>query len=225
MRTSFRIAALAALAVTAAAHADIAMSFADPIPGRQLHNMANGSGPGIGFMTYDQSAQLSFLFDGSEDSLPSQVFSNARMELQMSLGVSTTVGGITTAPVSGFFKIYDMSSGVREDIIIGIASAGSYVRISNTNSILFSDPNFTYTSGPALDALTGPLTFVAPSEAVFTLTSVLADGGGSFINPDGSFRTFDANSSFTGNTQAIPAPGAIALASLGVLCIARRRRA
>ena len=104
----------------------------------------------------------------------------------------------------------------------GVASAGTLVRISDTNAILFSNPNFTYTAGPALTAITGPLVFSDPTEAVFTLTSIVAEGGGFFINPDGSFKTFDANSSFSGNT--VPTPGALLMAGLGGLCLARRRR-
>ncbi|CAG1008462.1 hypothetical protein PHYC_03569 [Phycisphaerales bacterium] len=225
MRKSVVIAALAGLGLAAAAQAGVAMSFADPIPGRQMHNQANGSGPGIGFLTYDMAAPIQFLFDGSEDGLPNHVFLNARMEMQMSIGAATTVGGITTAPVSGFFKILDASSETPTEIITGIADAGTFVRISNTNSILFSDPNFSYTPGAALLAVTGPISFIDPSEAVFTLTSVVAEGGGSFINPDGTFRTFDANASFTGNTESVPTPGALALSGLGALCLARRRRA
>ncbi|GJQ30207.1 MAG: hypothetical protein HBSAPP03_20910 [Phycisphaerae bacterium] len=218
------IAAVAACGIGSTAYAGIAMSFADPVPGRQWHNEANGGGAGIGFMTYDSTASLSFLFDGSEDSLPNHTFVNAVMQLEMTIGAATTLGGVTTAPVSGFFKIYDGSIAPENIIIIGIADAGTYVRISNTNSILFSDPSFSYVAGPALEAITGPIVFTDPSEAVFTLTSVVAAGGGSFLNPDGTFKTFDANASFSGNTQAVPAPGALALVGLGTLVMAKRRR-
>lgn len=224
MRTVLSAAALAACAITATANAGIAMSFADPAPGRQLHNLANGGGAGVGFMSYDTSAPLAFLFDGSEDSLPSHTFANAFMQLEMTIGAATTNFGVTTAPVSGFFKVYSGSIEPANLIIVGIANAGTYVRISNTNSILFSDPSFAYAAGPALEAITGPITFTDPSEAVFTLTSVVAAGGGSFINNDGTFKTFDANASFSGNTQAVPTPGAIALAALGGLFVTRRRR-
>lgn len=224
MRTLTTTAALAACALAAHAHAGIAMSFADPVGGRQWHNEANGAGVGVGLMTYDMTASLSFLFDGSEDSLPTHVFADAHMELAMSIGSATTVGGITTAPVSGYFKIYAGAMLPENLILAGIADAGSYVRISNTSSVLFSDPTFSYVAGPALEAITGPLVFTAPAEAVFTLTSILPVGGGSFLNTDGSFKTFDANASFSGNTQAVPAPGAIVLALAGGVLVARRRR-
>jgi hypothetical protein len=223
MRTSVLLAAIAAGCVVGAAHAGISMSFADPVPGRQWHNQADGAGPGIGLMTYDTTAPITFLFDGTEESLGSHAFVNARMELSMSIGPAVTIGGVTTAPVEGYFRIFDVSGMTPVDILQGIASAGTFVRISNTNSILFSDPNFHYIVGPALSALVGPVTLIDPSEAVFTLTSVVAAGGGHFINPDGTFRTFDANASFSGNAE-VPAPGAIALAAIGGLLIARRRR-
>jgi hypothetical protein len=223
-RLSRFAAVLAGVGLISAAQAGIAMSFADPIPGRQLHSEADGAGPGIALLTYDTAAALSLLFDGSEDGLPNHVFTNARMEMHLSLGAATTVGGVTTAPVSGYFTILDGSGEAGSAILIGLASAGSFVRISGTNSILFSGPNFAYVPGPALLALTGPLTLIDPCEAVFTLTSVNSEGSGVFINPDGTFRTFDANASFTGSAETVPSPGAVSLCVLGGVCLVRRRR-
>lgn len=223
VRRASVLVAIASLGLAAAAQGTINMSFADPIPGRQLHNTANGGGPGIGQLSYDQTAVLQFLFDGSGDGLPNHVFSNARMELNMTIGAATTFGGITTAPVSGFFTISDASSETPTTIITGTASSGAFVRIDNTNAMLFSDPNLTYTAGPALEAITGPLGLIPPAEAVFTLTSVLTADGSFFINPNGTFQSFDANASFSGNVN-IPAPGALALIGLGVLCAVRRHR-
>jgi hypothetical protein len=225
MRTICTLAALAGLAVVSTAQAGIAMSFADPIPGRQLHNVQNGAGLGVGQLSYDQNAVISLLIDGTDEGFGQVTFSNARMEMNLALGTAVTFGGVTQAPVIGTFTIYDMTAG-RVDIVTGVASLGTYVRVGNTNSLLFSDPNFSYLPGPALSALMAPgRTFTSPTEGVFTLTSILADGGGSFINPDGSFRTFDANASFSGNTEVVPAPGVMALMGLGTLCMARRKRA
>ncbi len=225
MQKNVLIVAIAGLGLAAAAQGSVTMSFADPIPGRQLHNQVNGVAQGVGLMTYDSTAPLRFLFDGLEDSLPSNVFLNARMEMNFSIGTSSTVNGVTTAPVLGFFRIFDASTPSMLDIVTGVATAGTYVRISNTNAILFSDPNFTYIPGPALLAITGPMVFTNPTEGVFTLTSVIAEGGDGFFNPDGSFRSFDANASFTGNTEsAVPTPGALALAAASLLCLGMRRR-
>lgn len=225
MKKSIAIVALAGLGLAAAAQGAVTMSFADPIPGRQLHNQVDGAAQGVGLLTYDSTAPLRFLFDGLEDSLPSNVFLNARMEMNFSIGAAASFGGLMTAPVIGFFRIYDASTPANLDIIRGVATAGTYVRISNTNAILFSDPNFAYIPGPALLAITGPMVFTNPTEGVFTLTSVIAEGGDGIFNPDGSFRSFDANASFTGNTEsAVPTPGALALAGASLLCLGVRRR-
>lgn len=175
-------------------------------------------------LTYDSTAPISFLFDGTEDGLPNHLFTNARMEMQLSLGPASILGGFTTAPVSGFFRILDNNTQPASEILLGTAIAGSFVRISETNALLFSGPSFSYLPGLALTAITGPLAFADPTEAVFTLTSIVAVGGGFFINPDGTFRTFDANASFSGNTQTIPTPGTVALCGLGSLVLSRRRR-
>ncbi|CAG0982986.1 hypothetical protein PHYC_01869 [Phycisphaerales bacterium] len=222
-RTAGVLAAIAALGLAGMAQGAIAISFADPIPGRQLHNEANGGGAGFGRLTYDIATPIQFLFDGSDESLPTHVFVNARMEMNMTIGAATTVAGITIAPVAGFFRIMDASSEGSADIITGTVSEGAFVRIDNTNSMLFSDPDLIYVPGPALTAITGPLGFIEPSEAVFTLTSVHTVDGSFFINPDGTFQTFDANASFSGN-MGVPAPGAMALGMLGALCLVATRR-
>ncbi len=221
-----KIALLAAVGVTAAANAGVAFSFADPIPGRQLHNEMNGAGAGIGLLTYDTSAVLAFLVDGTDEGFGPVVFGNARMEMNMTLGAASSFAGVTLAPVAGSFTIYSMASGSRVDILTGTASAGSFVRISNTNSLLFSDPDFEYTAGAALSALMAPgSSFADPSEAVFTLTDVAAVGGGSFIGPGGVFKSFDSNASFTGNTTVVPAPAASLALGLTAIGAIRRRRA
>lgn len=220
--TTLLAAAALTLAGASAANAGIAMSFADPIPGRQLHSQENGAGAGVALLTYDQNAVISFLFDASEMGAGQTVFANARMEMNLALGAATTNLGVTTAPVTGSFTIYDMSSASRVDIITGTAQLGSYVRIGNTNSLLFSDPDFEYTAGPALAGiLPSGSVFADPTEGVFTLTAITPT---SFMNPNGTFKTFDANASFTGNAEVVPAPGALALAGLGTLTLIRRKR-
>lgn len=226
MRLITKTALLAAVGITAAANAQLAFSFADPIPGRQLHNEMNGGGAGIGLLTYDTSAPITFLVDGTNEGFGPVSFVNAHMEMSMTLGAASTFGGVTLAPVSGTFTIFHFVDEARENILTGTASAGSFVRISNTNSMLFSDPDFVYTAGAALAALMAPgSSFSDPSEAVFTLTDVAAVGGGSFIGPGGVFKSFDANASFTGNTTVVPAPAASLALALTAAGAIRRRRA
>ncbi len=226
MRLITKMALLTALGMTAAANAQIAFSFADPIPGRQLHNEMNGGGAGIGLLTYDTTAPITFLVDGTNEGFGPVTFTDARMEMLMTLGVASSAGGVTLAPVAGTFTIYQGSGDDRVNILTGTASAGSFVRISNTNSMLFSDPDFVYSAGAALAALMAPgRTFAGPSEAVFTLTDVAALGGGSFIGPGGVFKSFDSNASFTGNTAVVPAPAASLAMALTAVGAIRRRRA
>lgn len=220
-------AAIASLAFAGAAQASVYMSFADPIPGRQLHNTANDVEAGVGRLTYDQAATFDFFVDGTDLGFGPVTISGAHMEMNMAIGAAATSLGVTTAPVAGAFTIYILGESGRQDIITGTARDGAYVRVGNTNSLLFSDPSFVYTAGPVLTGLAGaPITFADPTEGVFTVTSIAPVGGGSFLNGDGTFKSFDANASFSGNTEVVvPTPGALALSGLGGLCLIRRRRA
>lgn len=223
MRKTLITAAIASLGLAAAAQAGIAFSFADPIPGRQLTSTANAQEAGVASLTYDQSAELVFLIDGTDVGIGNVVFPHAHLEMNLSLGTATTFAGITQAPVTGSFTIYDLSSESRVDILTGIADIGTYVRVGNTNALLFSDPNFSYVAGPALASLLAPgTTFTGPTEGVFTLTDI---NPSSFLNSNGTFKSFQANASFTGNTEVVPAPGALALAGLGSMLVIRRKRA
>jgi uncharacterized protein (TIGR03382 family) len=218
---------IASLALAGAAQAGVFMSFADPIPGRQMHNEANAIEAGVGRLTYDQSASFDFFVDGSDVGFGPVTFAGAHMEMNMALGVTAVTGSVTVAPVRGFFSIYILDdSNQRQEIVRGLASDGAYVRVGNTNSLLFSSPDFQYVAGPALQALMPVGTVLGdPTEGVFTLTAIAPVGGGTaFLNPDGSFKSFDANASFTGNAEVVPTPGALALAGLGGLCLLRRRR-
>jgi len=218
------------LALASAANASIAFSFADPVPGRQVANLQNGAGPGLGLLTYDTGANIAFLVDDNElGGFGFTTFTNARLEVNLTLGAAVVMGGITLAPVSGTFIIYDFTGNVRTDILNGSSMAGAFVRVTGTNAIQFSTADgFSYSAGPALQALLGGLRILAPDqEAVFTLTDIATVGGGNFIGPGGVFRSFNANASFSGtsNTEIIPTPGAAALVGIAGLVAMRRRRA
>lgn len=207
-----------------AAQASIAFSFADPSNGRQITNIKDGVSPGVSLMTYDQAAPLVFYVDGTEESLGTLTFNNARMELRFEMSPAVTIGGVTTAPVAGFFRIFNATTG--NDIVTGQSNAGAFVRVAGTNSILFSSPDgFSYAAGADLNAfLPSGSSLAADQEAVFTLTDVLVPGGGGIFGAGGVFKDFTANASFSGTTNLVPAPGAIALAGVGGLLVARRRR-
>ena len=226
------ITALSSLCLAAAANAGLAFSFSDPVPGRQLTNLqANQAGAGTGVMSYDQFAALTLFVDGSNAENPfDHIFSNARMEMSMTIYTGSTVGGVFSAPVAGFFRIFDSVTGA--DIVRGDATGGAFLRVSGTSSLLLSsDSGFSYTFGSALQSVlsatgNGGIAPLDPQEAVFTITDALASGGGSIIGAGGVVRSFSANASYSGNTEtsAVPAPGAAALIGLaGVM--SRRRRA
>lgn len=223
MRAVF-VALAAGAVITSGAQAGISFSFADPVPGRQLTNVADGgSEAGIGALSYDTSAVLVFYVDASEIGAGTLTFSNARMEMDMEIGAAFMSGSVMLAPVTGTFTIYDFTGGVRNDILIGNADSGTFVRITNTNSILFSDPDFTYSPGPALlPLLPSGVVFVPSTEAVFTLTDVQTPGGSNLTTAGGTFNSFEANASFTGNTEVVPSPAGFAL--LAIAAGANRRR-
>lgn len=232
---SLALAVIGGALSCSAAHAGLtglAFSFSDPVPGRQLsHVQANQAGAGTGVMSYDQSAALAFYVDGSSQANPfDAIFANARMEMSMIVSAGSTVGGVFSAPVAGFFRIFDATTG--QDIVRGDATAGAFLRVAGTSSLLLSsDSGFQYTFGSLLQSVlassgnagTSPFD---PQEAVFTITDALAVGGGSIIGSGGVVRSFSANASFSGNTQTVvPAPGALALLGLAGFAAGRRRRA
>jgi hypothetical protein len=225
-------ATLLVASIAGAAHADLSFSFADPINGRQVTYTANNiAGPGTGQLTYDKSAVLRFLVDGSsEPNSFSALFTNARMEMNLILG------GNFVAPLRGFFRIYDANN-ENVDILRADASGGSFVRFSGTNSFLFSDlDGLGYTLGSPLQALLLPgrtiaspdlVNGVAAQEGSFSLTDILTGGQppAALVNGQGIFANFQANASFSGNVKLVPTPGAAALMGLGGLVAMRRRRA
>lgn len=221
--TLMMLAVVGGLGAATAANAGVSFSFADPTGGRQMMNMA-GLGPGgSGLLMYDQSAPLTLIVDGTGSGLGSTTF-NARLEMNLSLGQTSNVGNLTIAPVTGSFTFYTLNGAIRQNILTGNASEGSYVRLGGTNSILFSAPGLGYTPGPALAGFLGGQTLTPGFEGVFTVTD-LDTGGSSVIGANRFFNSFTANASFSGNAQVIPAPGALALLGLGGLVAARRRRA
>jgi hypothetical protein len=217
---------LGLLAVCPIAQGSIAFSFADPGPGHQLTNTANGGGTGIGRLTYNSTQAISLIVDGTTESAGMLTFNNARLEMtNMNLGAAQTVGGVTTAPVTGGFTFFDFTGNVRTNILTATIPTGSFVRIGNTNALLFSSSQgLVYSPGPALTTFLAGATFANPQEAVFTLTDVVVGGSLPLIGAGGVFNSFTANSSYSGNTATVPAPGSIVLLVLGAGVVAGRRR-
>lgn len=214
------------LALCPMAHGAIAFSFADPGGGHQLSNTANGGGAGIGLLHYDTTQNITFNIDGVSEGIGSTTFANARLEMNnLTLGAALTQNGVTTAPVAGSFTFYDFAGGVRTDIVTAVVPAGSYVRIGNTNALLFSSSQgLVYTPGPRLQTILGlGVNLVNPQEAVFTLTDITVAGGAPLTGAGGVFNSFDANASYSGNAGVAPAPGSVALLVLAGVVTRRRR--
>jgi len=216
---------LGLLALCPIAQGSIAFSFADPIGGRQLTNIANGGGPGIGRLSYSATTPIVFIIDAGVEGTTS--YPNARLEFNnMDLGAAQTISIFTMAPVTGSFTVYDLTGGIRTNIVTGTANqAGAFMRVGDTSSMMFSSGNgFFYTAGPALVPLMGGLALGGLQEATFTITDILTQGGLPVIGAGGVFNDFVANTSYSGNTGTVPAPGSLALMVLGAGMSFRRRR-
>lgn len=221
------MACLGLFALCPLAQGAIAFSFADPGPGHQLTNTADGGGAGIGLLSYSSTQAITFNIDGTTEEVGNTTFTNARFEMSnMTLGAPVFQGGILVAPVAGSFAFYDFTDNVRTDILTATVPTGSFVRIGNASALLFSSSQgLVYTAGPALQAMLGASGGLGnPQEAVFTLTDIVAADGGPIIDANGAFTSFSANSSFSGNTATVPAPSSVALLYIAAGLVAKRRR-
>lgn len=223
------LAGLVALAgTTAVAHAGLTFSFADPAPGPQV-SFSGGVG---GLLTFDEEVSFSFVVDGSSEPVPFINVLTARLELSLTVGAAVPLGGGDfAAPVSGSFRFYDplVFDPTQSTILSAVVADGVFLRVGagssvNSDSLVFG---LSFVAGPQLEALLLPGRAIAPLfDAVFTLTDVLNDAGGSVIaGPDGGpISAFTANASFSGSANVVPTPGAVALMALGGVAAARRRR-
>jgi uncharacterized protein (TIGR03382 family) len=206
-------------------------SFADPAPGKQLRHTSNGPAPGSGALTYDMSATtgvIRFIVGSNNGSIPTTVFANARMEMNIDVGLATPIPGGFMAPLMGSFRIFNADSSL--DILTGTFGQGGGTAVIFgasgaviTNSIAPND--LVYTAGPELQALIPSGLFLAPLfDAVFTITDITQIGPGPFVSTSGEIASFDANASFSGTAELIPTPGTLALLGLAGLTGLRRRR-
>ncbi len=216
------------ITATMASAGVISFSFSPPPGGATMTNIANAGGVDTGLLVFNQNTPLSFTIDGTNEGFGVVNFPNARLALTMSLAPAQDLGGgLYRGAVQGTFAIYDYSGNVRTDIITGTVGGGTFLRFAPTNLIQFSsNTGLTYTAGPRLQAQLGAGKSLAPSQdGTFVLSNVVnAQGGSEIIGERGAFQTFFANTAFTGSSNVIPTPGAIALGMAGVVTLVRRRR-
>lgn len=219
------LAALVLSSLAGVAAANVSFAFGDPVHGRQVTNsVVNNVSTNL---SYNSNFVLPFIIDGSELANPFRTTVDARVIMDLNVGTGLTVAGIYQAPVTGNFRIVDAVSG--ELLLRGDAGNGTFVRIGNASSTLFSDSNgFAYTKGSALETILAAngnagLPVLNPQEGVFTMTQITTVGGSPVIGSNGRLNPFTANASFSGNF-AVPTPGAAALAGLGLIAAGRRRR-
>ncbi|MEM1423160.1 MAG: PEP-CTERM sorting domain-containing protein [Planctomycetota bacterium] len=219
--------ACASLAPIASASDEITFTFDDPAAGGEFQG--NAGMPGS--LTYDTAAVLDLVVDTSDQPLGGINVFSANLEMNLTVGAPAAFGGIISAPVDGSFTFTDMLSG--EVIFTATTTNARLVNFDTAGSVISSvdgsGTGLTFTAGPALVGI-GVEELMA-LDAVFTLTDInVEEAAAIFSNIGGSdaqLNNFDANAAFTATAtgQVVPAPGAIALAGLGLIGAARRRRA
>jgi uncharacterized protein (TIGR03382 family) len=231
IKTLIAVGVLAAAGTVA--QSAVTFSFADPAPGKQLRHTSNGAAPGSGTLTYDltpTTGVIRFIVGSNDGSIPTTVFANARMDMNIDVGLAVPIPGGYMAPLSGSFRIFNATSGL--DILTGTfgsAGPGGTSVIFGASGALITNsitPNdLVYTAGPELTALLPSGLFLAPLfDAVFTITDIAQIGPGPFVSTSGEIASFDANASFSGTSELIPTPGTMALLALSGLVGLRRRR-
>lgn len=230
MSTHARFAACAGILCTslAARAGVIQFSFAPPTTGNAITSIAGAAGPNVGLVVFDQASILNFVVDTTADGGGIFNFPNARMVMSLALPPATDLGGgLFRSAVTGSFTIYDFTDNIRNDILTATLAGGQFLKFDTSHVILLnSNSGLTYSAGPRLNTILAPgRTLASAQDGTFPLANVRTITGSSqILGPGNVFETFFARSGFTGSTNTIPNPGALALAAMGALLIARRRR-
>ena len=220
------------LAASLSANAGVITFNMSPPPsgGGNLTNIAGAGGPDSGLLFSDQTVPISFTIDASSIGLGVITYNNARLFMTLvTQPATTTGGGFYQSSVNGSFTIYDYTGNQRVDILSAQVSNSQFINFGQTHVMLFnSNLGMNYTAGPRLANLLCADRYLAPShDGTIALSNVQTfSGSTNIIRPNNTFDNFTATPAFTGSTNvlSVPTPGFIALAGIGSLVAARRRR-
>lgn len=213
-----------------------------------------GSGGSFTMTDFSRPNTFNLLIDDDNGTAPTQSIAvEFRAALTLSGGTSTNIAGPLfqhTYRVLGTFGFYDAMGNALLTITVGPSAGiltvpGTQTAWSTAGAVLGADSfaDITYTSSPALIAALG-------GAAQAALYGISTNGGGASAGPDdfsfslsvinagaiGAAVTIDpttkaplsawrSESSYSGSAfPPVPAPGAVALGTLGLGFIARRRR-
>lgn len=213
---------IAALALAGTAQAGITFSFADPgaTSGELSHSQATGQ------ITYNSNVALTFVVDLTSIGGAVVQFTNARLELNLSVGAANQVGpNDYLASISdGSFRVFNADNG--QNILLASVLSGNLFTFQPGGQIVSTTAlGLSYTAGSELQnlltALNPGYVIAAPSDGAFTLTDLTTSGP---LVSNNEFNDFRANSSFSGTTEVVPTPGALAAVGMGLGLAGLRRR-
>jgi len=230
----FGVVAVSAFAFAGAAEAAFMFTFDDPTGGKEISFAPSGATSGSIF--YDQGALVDLVVSDDLGILagPLDFQTQLFMDIDVTnIGPSADVPGGVTASISGFFEFRESGlRGLESPLLRGTFSDGSLLQVSTAGALITTSDtgSLVYEAFGALAAqLTGlgVTEFIAPSDAVFTLTAIEPLLQFNTTTLRGEFEGlpgFEANAAFTGTTNFIPGPGALATVALGGIFASRRRR-
>lgn len=233
MKKVLAIAAISGLALAATSANAAYFSFASDNLSSESTFKGGGSSMGSGLL----NGKVDLLIDDNNGVLPTITFNGTTFSAGFSditLRGSSTFAGVTTLvySLSGEFSF---TNGGQNLLSVSFVDAVMSVQSKNnkwmtTGSVLGSDQFTTVTATTdlnmaAYDLAAGTLKDV---DFAFGLTALKTVGGSAGVAIDEISKLptarWEAEASYNGTASMIPAPGSLALAGLGGLMCARRRR-
>lgn len=221
------IACTAAAALPVSAIGGVSFTFDDPGSGAEFSYTAPQA-PGTGELLFRQDVPVQLELAGeSEAAQLGSLSFDAYFDASFEVGAIISNPGdlVTTAQLSGEFAWRDVqtdevivSGEFADAVLVAFAGAGAIIAGSGE-----AQGSLSYTPGEVLLA-EGITSLINPEDAVWTLTNLTFESGQQEVDVAGEryLNSFEANAGYTG-TAYIPAPGTLALFSVGLLVAWRRR--